>query len=261
MSLAYLKWAGGKSQLMRTLLRKFPANFERYLEPFCGSAAMFFGYYDEPTDSIIEVQKPLALLNDSNSLLVNCHKQIRDNFASVVEEIETLRTSYRQNPEETYQLMRKSVTDEKNEAKAAALFLFVNKTCFNGLWRVNSAGKFNVPWNGDKSPTVYHRGSLLRCSRLLGQHASLMCMDFRQFLDDHCERGDFVFLDPPYVPVSETASFTSYTEENWTEKDTLELAGWLDRLHIRRVKFLMTNSDSSSVYNIFGHWNIESAGS
>lgn len=189
MTKPYIKYAGSKGQLVKVLLRKFPQKFNRYLEPFCGSAAMFFAYYDGSFHSIFDKEQPLALLNDSNALLVNCHKQVRDEYKTLMEALDLLIVEYRKNPEEVYLAKRKLLNVEKDPVKSAALFIFVNKTSFNGLYRVNSKGEFNVPWNQVSNQSFYHSGSLLRCSKLLSCYAALSTKDYREFLEESCAEG------------------------------------------------------------------------
>lgn len=265
MTKSYLKWVGGKRQLSKELIKKFPHEFNRYIEPFCGSCAMFFSYYgQEETDIFNTIPKPPAILNDSNHLLINAHKSIQQDFKSVSIHLDNLKNRW-DNYDDKYKAyltireeLNKSIHDDSFDIfLKSALFIFINKTCFNGIWRVNSKGLFNVPWNKKEKISLYKSSNLRQCSELLKQYSKLECIDFYDFLEKESQIGDFVFLDPPYIPTSRTSSFTSYTCDGWSNKDDKRLSKILDIMDKRGVKFMMTNSESPLVYALFGKWNIE----
>ena len=265
MSKSYIKWAGGKSQLAGELMRRFPAKFDRYIEPFCGSASLFFAFYGKEPDMFDCDIRP-AFLNDSNALLVNTHLSVRDNVKSVLKVLHNIQSKFDAAVDkvEHYRLCRdefnNNVVDMLSKepwAFGAAAFILINKTCFNGLWRVNSDGKFNVPFNQMTNTKIYNKVKLLRCSELLNQ-AELSCGDFASFIESTVKKDDFVFLDPPYIPLSDTSNFTSYTEDGWkTPVDDNRLNDSLKIIDDRGAKFMMTNSNASLVYDVFGQWKID----
>lgn len=256
---SYLRWVGGKTQLASELIRRLPEKFERYLEPFCGSAALFFCYYGSLRNyDMFSTQDAVpALLNDSNEALINCHQCIANRPIAVWPHINSLAAEHAADPEGVYYRIRKTFNRMDGDSfRKAAEFIYINKTCFNGLWRVNSSGDFNVPSNGSKRFRISWL-ALQRCWLLFRDHATLSCGGYAEFLWSKVRKGDFVFLDPPYIPLSTTSSFTSYTQDGWTDRDNLQLADILSQLDSIGVKFLMTNSSSPLVYELFGKWNIQ----
>lgn len=261
MSKPYLKWAGGKSSLSEELLIRFPADYDRYIEPFLGSAAMYFACCP-PADDLFSKTVP-ALLNDLNSILIGTHecvsqdcekvKKLVDAAQKVFDDAEDKKSHYYACRKEFNSLM-KDMQYEKSYILAAS-FIFINKTCFNGLWRVNSKGVFNVPWNQSEKVKICS-SSINECSRMLSQ-AELFNMPFDEFIEQNVREGDFVFLDPPYIPMSETAAFTSYTSDGWSNEDDSRLVEMLNLIHERKAKFLMTNSGSPLVRELFGQWDID----
>jgi len=257
---SYLKWVGGKGKLAPDLINLFPQHINRYFEPFVGSGAMFFSYfrYSEQKDMFDEqTYASVAILNDFNSHLINCHEQVASSIDDMIPILERLEDSHRKDPQAFYHKIRESVTkSDRDKLQSAAEFIYINKTCFNGIWRVNKSGGFNVPWNKKKDINLAST-HIQRCSKLLKQYAEFVNTDFETFIKS-CEfsEGDFVFLDPPYIPVSATSNFVSYTEDGWDYKCDLRLKGCLEYLDNQGVKFMMTNSDADLVYDLFGKWNI-----
>lgn len=264
---SYLKWAGSKAQLADFLIERFPKTFERYLEPFCGSATMFFAYYTKQSSvDIFEAgNTPPALLNDTNFCLINAHEQVAREANWVIEELNKLVVAHKADPEGTYQRVRQEVTsmfhphpsgvERIDITLSAAQFIYINKTCFNGLWRVNSSNKFNVPFNGRRE-VGFPPAGLRRCGEMLKKYATLSTLQFDKFLEG-TKPGDFVFLDPPYIPLSATSSFTGYTQDGWTAEHDKRLLAALERLDGMGIKFMMTNSSSPLVFEMFGKWKIE----
>jgi DNA adenine methylase len=262
MSKSYLKWVGGKGQISEELIARFPENFERYIEAFSGSAALFFAYYAKQSapDIFDDSSPPPALLNDTNPWLINCHKEVTYRHDTVKKYLDRLEVEHAKDPEGHYKRIRSSFQDlfDSNEipSQRAAEFIYINKTCFNGLWRVNAKGEYNVPFNGKTKVNLYDP-SLMKCSEMLKQYATISYWDFDTFIRRVATKGDFFFLDPPYVPISDTANFTGYTEGGWTDKDDEKLVKVLEFIDSTGAKFLMTNSDAPRVYALFGKWKIE----
>lgn len=259
---SYLKWVGGKRQLVESLLRLFPRDIKRYIEPFFGSGSMFFSYYslieDRNSDIFDFVVIPFACVNDLNPWLMNCHRMVSLHCEDVVLELENF-ISGRENNLELYQEIREKFQGllGVDDIKCCVYFIYINKSCFNGIWRVNSKGRFNVPWNQKVDMGIYDERTLFGCSEMLRHYSDLYSLDFIEFMEGVGYRsGDFVFLDPPYIPISSTSNFSSYVEGGWGDRENNLLKELLIDLDRSGVKFLMTNSSSDEVYRLFGSYNI-----
>jgi len=230
----FLKWAGGKTSLLPELLRHVPAKgLRRYHEPFVGGGALFFA-----------VAPRRAVLSDNNAELVHCYVQVRDNVYRVLEAL--ARHIYEK---EHYQSIRALEPLRLSPAERAARFIYLNKTCFNGLWRVNRAGRFNVPIGRYTNPRFHDPSALLSAS------AALKGVEIRHSgFEDALARtspGDFVYLDPPYDPVSPSSSFASYTADGFTWDDQKRLARACMALNRRGVRFLLSNSATERIREIY----------
>ena len=231
----FLKWAGGKTSLLPELLRHVPAakGLRRYHEPFVGGGALFFA-----------VAPRRAVLSDSNAELVHCYLQVRDNVGRVLACL--TRHVYEK---EHYQSIRALEPLRLSPEERAARFIYLNKTCFNGLWRVNRAGRFNVPIGRYTNPRFHDPSALLSAS------AALKGVEIRHSgFEDALARaspGDFVYLDPPYDPVSPSSSFASYTADGFTWDDQKRLARACIALNRRGVRFLLSNSATDRVREIY----------
>jgi DNA adenine methylase len=229
----FLKWVGGKTSLLPELLRHVPARVRRYHEPFVGGGALFFA-----------VAPRRAVLSDSNGELVHCYQQVRDDVYRVLDAL--TRHVYEK---AHYQNIRALDPVRLTPAARAARFIFLNKTCFNGLWRVNRAGRFNVPIGRYKNPR-FHDPSLL-----IGASAALRMVEILQapFEESLAKAapGDFVYLDPPYDPISATSSFSSYTAGGFTWEDQKRLARCCIALNRRGVRFLLSNSATERVRELY----------
>jgi DNA adenine methylase len=229
----FLKWAGGKSSLLPELRRHVPGRIRRYHEPFLGGGALFFA-----------AAPRRALLCDLNGELIECWKQVRDDVYGVLDAL-SLHVYERDHFERARALDPKSLT----ATERAARFIYLNKTCFNGLWRVNRSGRFNVPFGRYKNPTFLDPGLLLRASHAL-RGVQLLNAPFEIALQ-RAAPGDFVYLDPPYDPVSPTASFTSYTRDAFTWEDQKRLAAECAGLNRRGVRFLLSNSATQRIRALY----------
>ena len=234
----FLKWAGGKSALSEkvvSLARAHP--FNRYFEPFVGGGAVFFAL--APGESH---------LSDSNPELVNVYNQVRSHVTQVMEGLARHKLSH----SKRYYYATRANPPEDPVARAA-WFLYLNRTCYNGLWRVNSKGGFNVPMGSYKNPRILDRERLIAASRAL-RHAKIVCADFEVALTRSNPRpklGDIVYLDPPYVPISATSQFTAYTKEDFTEEDQRRLARVVHALVDRGVRVILSNSDTPLARGLF----------
>lgn len=234
-----LKWAGGKTQLLDDLLPKIPPKYGRYIEPFIGGGALFFAV--NPRQSVI---------SDSNTELVNLYKTLALDVQSVIECLRQYKNS-----EEVFYSTRALDWTKLSASEAAARTVFLNRTCFNGLYRVNKGGGFNVPFGHYKNPKILDEDALRRASFRL-QDAMIIAGDYKQVLRDNAAPGDFVFLDPPYLPVSAYADFKRYTKDQFYEEDHLELAAEVHRLHDLGCHIVLTNSNHPLVHEQYGKFEI-----
>ena len=243
----FLKWAGGKNQLLSEIEKYYPfgdKKITKYAEPFVGGGAVLFdvlGKYD-----LREVY-----ISDINAELINAYRIIRDDIDDLVSMLVNMQSEFV--PMDTghrkvyYLTKRERFNDLKvngNESiniEKAALMIFLNKTCFNGLYRVNKKGMFNVPMGSYKNPLICDEENLKAVSEKL-QNVTIVCGDYREsatFIDD----STFVYFDPPYRPITDTANFTAYTENLFNDKEQIELARFVDDMHRKGAKIVISNSD------------------
>jgi DNA adenine methylase len=227
----FLKWAGGKRQLLPLLLDAAPASIETYYEPFIGGGAHFFALHTAG-------RFRQAVLADRNQELIDCYQAVKDNVDGVIAQ---LRTKSFRHSKAAYYEMRKADPTKMDLVERAARTIYLNKTGFNGLYRVNSSGLFNVPFGSYVRPNICDEPRLKAASEAL-QNAELVCADF-QLSIAKAKKTDFVYFDPPYVPLSATSSFTAYGELPFGTPEQERLAETLRVLGDRRVPALLSNSD------------------
>ena len=239
----FIKWVGGKSQLLGDYEDLFPNSFNRYFEPFVGGGAVFF--HLQPED---------ARLTDINPRLVGCYRAIRDDLDELVELLEGHRQRH---SKDHYYRMRARLNAPRgmSDVERAAAFIYLNKTCFNGLYRENSKGEFNVPMGSYKNPSVYDLDRLLASSRVL-QSVELATASYARVVD-HAQEGDFIYFDPPYVPLNATSSFTNYAKGGFDLKMQIDLAQTFATLARRGCYVMLSNSDCEFVRTLFAGWRIE----
>lgn len=235
-----LKWAGGKTQLLGSLLPKIPSSYNHYIEPFLGGGAMFFA-----------VQPRSAIIADSNPELINMYRQVADK----VEDVIHLLQNY-VNTEAFFYEIRGLSWNDISPVEAAARTIYLNHTCYNGLYRVNKHGQFNVPFGKYKNPKICDADGLRTASAAL-KKAEILCGDFMLVLEHYAQPNDFVFLDPPYLPVSEYADFKRYTKEQFYEEDHIELAKMVMTLHERGCNIVLTNSNHPLVHELYAPFSID----
>ena len=239
----FLKWAGGKGQLIRQMRQWVPPDFRTYLEPFLGGGAVFFSLLPER-----------AILSDLNPELMNVYWTVQNHPEGLMSALG--QHEPRKKEEDYYYAVRDSTEFEDLDLIAqAARTIFLNKTCYNGLYRVNKEGRFNVPFGRYNNPRLYQRKNILGCNRLLNGML-LMAADYRRTLE-YAREGDFVYLDPPYQPVSETANFTSYTKNAFSESDQKDLSILYQELDGRGCQVMMSNSSTGLVHDLYGGYRIE----
>jgi DNA adenine methylase len=229
----FVKWAGGKTQLLHRLDAHIP-QFTRYFEPFLGGGALFFHLASRLHFS--------AHLSDANRELVNAYNVVKSDVEGLIALLEKHEKSYREAPAEYYYRLRSAQPDGSLEA--AARFVALNKTCYNGLYRVNRSGEFNVPIGRYKNPTICDRHQLCSARAALNHStARIVASDYRQALRK-ARDGDFVYLDPPFNPLSRTANFVDYTRSGFGEHDQIELAQVFRELDRKGCSVLLSNSDT-----------------
>ena len=247
----FVKWVGGKRQLMQELENNLPKQFGTYHEPFLGGGAVMFNLLSK------EPRLPCNV-SDFNSDLILAYVTIRDKLGKLIESLENHSKNYHKDSVEYYYEVRKQ--EPKQQIEKVSRLLFLNKTCFNGLYRVNKKGQFNVPLGRYTNPNIVNKENLTEVSKILqSKKIKISCRDFEAVLDD-AKKDDLVYFDPPYQPVSSTANFTSYTHRDFTEDDLERLADLGDQLNSKGCHVLLSNSNSKIVKDFFSkrHWKISS---
>lgn len=235
-----IKWAGGKTQLLDSLLIKIPETYNKYIEPFFGGGALFFS-----------LKPQIGVIADSNPELINMYKQVADHVDEVISHL----MNY-ENSEEMFYSVRSQDWTEMPPAEAAARTIFLNKTCFNGLYRVNRNGQFNVPFGRYKNPKICDTNTLKAASEIL-QKTVIICGDYLDVLREYAKPGDLVFLDPPYVPISEFSDFKRYTKVQFKEEDHIRLANEVKRLTKLGCHIILTNSNAPLVQELYQEYEYE----
>ncbi len=235
----FVKWAGGKRQLINTLFNNIPSSFSNYHEPFVGGGALYFKLWSEGM-----IKK--AYLNDYNPDLIGAYKVIKRNPLDLIDELKSKKYT---NDSEAYYQMRK--TEPEDRIERAARFMYMNRTAFNGLYRVNSKGKFNVPFGRYTNPKICNEENILLVSEAL-RKATLTLGDF-SVVSKKARKGDFVYFDPPYHPLSKT-SFTSYTDADFSEKDQRRLSELFSTLDDKNVNVMLSNSCSPLIMDLYSNY-------
>jgi DNA adenine methylase len=240
----FLQWAGGKHQLLARFEPLWPRGIGRYVEPFLGSGAVFFH---------LAGRAGSAWLNDRNPMLVELFRTVRNDVDTLIDELENL-AGRGCNTKSVFHRRREeynSLLEAGPSVRRCALFIYLNRTCYNGLYRVNRQGRFNVPFGRYRKPAIVQPDRLRSASRALARARRIDCQDFERFLLSRCREGDLVYLDPPYVPVSATSSFTSYTSGAFGTPEQERLASTLLVLHERGVRWMLSNSFTPVSRRIF----------
>ena len=244
MAKPFVKWVGGKSQLLEEIRKKYPQKIERYCEPFVGGGAVLF-------DILQKFQPKEVLINDINKELINTYLQVKNHCEELINQLNELQTQYKKLCQEDRKVLfyekrtrynaLKVNGDELENLEKATLFIFLNKTCFNGLYRVNSKGLFNVPFNNAKNPLICDAENLPSCSQVL-QNVILKTGDYKE-CESFIDEKTFVYIDPPYRPLTQTSAFTSYSENQFLDKEQIELAQFIDNIAKKGSTILASNSD------------------
>lgn len=254
MAKPFVKWVGGKSQLLEEIRKKYPQKIEKYCEPFVGGGAVLF-------DILQKFQPKEVLINDINKELINTYLQVKNHCEELINQLNELQTQYKKLGQEDRKVLfyekrtrynaLKVNGDELENLEKATLFIFLNKTCFNGLYRVNSKGLFNVPFNNAKNPLICDAENLRLCSQVL-QNVILKTGDYKE-CESFIDEKTFVYIDPPYRPLTQTSAFTSYSENQFLDKEQIELAQFIDNIAKKGSTILASNSDpkNSNEYDNF----------
>ncbi|HYT46299.1 MAG TPA: Dam family site-specific DNA-(adenine-N6)-methyltransferase [Methylomirabilota bacterium] len=238
----FVKWAGGKRKLVDYVISAAPVSFDRYLEPFLGggAVALALGHHK-------------MLLNDANTELINAYHVIRDNLDVL---LPLLDEHQRRHSKEYFYTVRAQEPSNLNSVEQAARFIYLNKTCFNGLYRVNKHGQFNVPFGRYKKPTLYNLEDMQVASVVL-QKAELFAEDYYVFLKQHARPGDFIYLDPPYMPISQYSDFKRYTKKQFRENDQHILAQVYNELVDLGAYPVLSNSYSELTLDLYAQHHIQ----
>lgn len=239
----FLKWAGGKRQLLPTIEKCLPKKYNTYYEPFVGGGALLFA-----------LQPKKAVINDSNSELINCYIVIRDSLDELIGDLKR-----HENEKNYYYAIRDWDRDEKFTQKTpverASRIIFLNKTCYNGLFRVNSQGQFNVPFGSYKNPNILDVAVLKAVSKYLNENKiQILNQDFHQAVKN-AKSGDFVYFDPPYDPISDTASFTGYDLKGFDKSEQIRLKKTIDELDSKKCHILLSNAYTDFIVDLYKNYN------
>ncbi len=245
----FIKWVGGKTQLLDEVRKSLPRDFAMnqhitYVEPFVGGGAVLFWILQ----AYPNIER--AVINDINPELICTYRVIKNNVEDLITELSSIQYEYIPKDAEarkTYFMEKRAAFNKKQNSliETAALFIFLNRTCFNGLYRVNSKGEFNVPHGKYASPRICDANNLRACSKVL-QRVEILCGDFEK---TGCYAGPntLFYFDPPYKPITETSSFTSYSKEGFDDKEQLRLRDFCDLISKKKSLFVASNSDPKEV--------------
>lgn len=242
----FIKWVGGKGQLIEQLEALLPADFSEkenitYIEPFVGGGAMLF-YMLQKFSNIKS-----AVINDINPDLTLCYQVVRDNPTELINSLKDIQSQYysikTEDKRKDFFLQQRELFNTKslNKIDNTTLFFFLNRTCFNGLYRVNKSGKFNVPFGRYSTPTICDESTIYADSKIL-QNVEIMTGDFEQTFDK-IKGNTFFYFDPPYRPLSNTSSFNDYTKEDFNDNAQIRLKLFCDKLNKVGIDFMLSNSD------------------
>jgi len=235
-----LKWAGGKTQMLGEIVPRMPKKYNKYIEPFFGSGALYFAVAPE-----------VSVIADSNAELNNLYTEITNDVEGLI----SLLATYQNNKDEFYSV-RSLDPNELSQLHAAARTVYLNKTCFNGLYRVNKKGQFNTPYGHNKRTVFCDETEIRKAAKLLAT-STILCADYHEVMIGYAAEGDFVFLDPPYVPISEYSDFKRYTKDQFSEEDQRKLAADVKTLHERGCNVMLTNSNHPLVHELYKEFKIE----
>lgn len=241
-----VKWVGGKRQLITEIDKYIPSQISTYYEPFLGGGAVFF-----------YLQPKKAVVNDINEELINLYQVIQDNVEELIEDLK----KHKNEPDYFYSIREldrdTEVYKKLNPVERASRIHYLNKTCYNGLFRVNSQGQFNVPFGRYKNPNIVNEITLRAVSNYFNSaKITFKCCDFEEALKG-ARKGSFIYFDPPYDPVSDTSSFTGYDKGGFDRQEQIRLKKLCDKLNRRGIKFLLSNSETEFILDLYRDYKIE----
>lgn len=243
-----VKWAGGKRQILPELIKRVPENWNVYYEPFIGGGALLIELYNRGKINF-------AVISDLNAELINLYKVIKYKPYELIAELKN--TEFK-NDRETYFKLRERfneiIGNPEYSVERAALFVYLNRHCYNGLWRVNRSGKFNVPFGRYKNPSMPSDEAILEFSKML-EKVKIFNVDFEDAVKD-AKKGDFVYFDPPYQPVSKTAYFTDYTSYGFDYSEQKRLARVAKELSKKGVYVMVSNSNTEEIKDLYADFHI-----
>jgi len=244
----FLKWPGGKRQLLSNIVPAVPSHFNGYFEPFLGGGALFFQLINRNHDLP-------AYISDINSDLVGCYMMIRDQVHELISILKYHKRRYLQNPSKYYYFVRDEFESVEKLERAARL-IFLNKTCFNGLYRVNKSGKFNVPLGNYPDPDIVCEDNLLAVSHLLrNKNIKIKTCDFSKALF-YAKKDDFIFLDPPYYPSCQSAKNTHYFRDTFDLGEHIRVLKEFKKLDSKGCKVMLCNSNTKTVRELFSEYSL-----
>lgn len=239
----FLKWPGGKRQLLRELLRHMPKKYGRFFEPFVGGGALFFS-----------VKPEYGYISDINPELINAYEVVQNNVEELIESLKK-----HKNTEKYFYQMRDADRSEEyrywSKVEKASRLIYLNKTCFNGLYRMNADGHFNVPYGFYKNPHIVDEHNLIACSVLL-KKTEIAIASF-EAVEKKARKGDFVYFDPPYVPLNKTSSFTKYYKDDFDLDAQFVLRELCDKLAGKGVLFMLSNSYTETVRELYKNYHVK----
>lgn len=235
-----IKWMGSKTKLVTKITEKFPTNFNRYFEPFVGSGAVFFN---------IEFKN--SYISDSNTELINFWETLRDNYDELIQKI----LKFPIDEQSFYEIRSwdRDVSWPFSKTTRAARFLYLNKMCFNGIWRINSQGYYNVPFG--RRPKLDINIEQLKQASIFLKNVNIFNEDFEYFLQ-FIQKGDLIYLDPPYA-VNSNSGESNYNKEEFTHNDQIRVYNFCKKIHFKKAKFILSNSYSTEIESLYKEFNIE----
>jgi DNA adenine methylase len=244
-----IKWVGGKTKLLPELQARMPKSYKRYFEPFLGGASLFLAL--APSE---------AVLGDMNGALIETYTMVAWHVEDVINKLDVMKTRYLETPKDYYYQIREWWNDgvyEDDACGRAAAFIFLNKTCFNGLWRVNKSDQFNVPMGDYKNPTIYDADAMRAAGKVFGAKKVSLRIAPYDLTTASATAEDFVYFDPPYDPHSKTSNFTSYTKDTFGKREQELLANHARELRKRGTKVMLSNNDTPYIRELYADFCID----
>lgn len=242
-----LKWAGGKRKLIPEIKKRIPENYNTYFEPFVGGGSVF-----------LTLQPDKCCVNDFNSELINVYSVVKNNLTELIEILKVHKEKH--SKEYYYQIRtldRTGDIEQMNAIERAARIIYLNHTCYNGLYRVNSKGQYNTPMGKYVNPKILDENNLIKANKYFNEHNVIFLNGDYYETFAYMKENDFVYLDPPYDPITASSAFTMYTELGFNKDDQIKLKEFCDKLTEKNIKFLQSNSDTKFIRELYKDYKIE----